>query len=170
MADTFAAIPDRNLFKASEVCEIASVQPYVLRSWELEFPSLGNARSAGAPRVYRRADVERVLRIKELVYVEGLTLSGARRRLEDEGPAANEGSSSRAVEAEARQKLDAVKQELRALLNLLGDAPQPRQQGAWPPAAQPTLLEFDVDANGSGGKASGNGGSGAGKKKGSRNR
>jgi DNA-binding transcriptional MerR regulator len=168
VADTFAAIPDRDLFKASEVCEIASVQPYVLRSWELEFPSLGTARSAGAPRVYRRADVERVLRIKGLVFVEGLTLAGARRRLEDEEPAANEGSGSPAVEAETRQKLDAVKQELRALLNLLGDAPQPRQQSAWPPAAQPTLLEFDVDANRSGGKASGNGRSAGGKRKPSR--
>ena len=169
MADTFSAIPDRDLFKASEVCEIASVHPYVLRSWELEFPSLGTARSAGAPRVYRRADVERVLRIKELVYVEGLTLSGARRRIEDEGPAVDAGAGAAVIGTETRQKLDAVKQELRALLNLLGDAPQPRQQGAWPPAAQPTLLEFDVDANRSGGKASGNGRSAGGKRKPSRN-
>jgi DNA-binding transcriptional MerR regulator len=169
VADTYAAIPDRDLFKASEVCEIASVQPYVLRSWELEFPSLGNARSAGAPRVYRRADVERVLRIKELVYVEGLTLSGARRRLEDEEPTADAGSRTPAVVTETRQKLDVVKQELRALLTLLGDAPPPRQQGAWPPAAQPTLLNFDLDANRSGGKASGNGRGAGGKKKPSRN-
>ena len=170
MADTFSAIPDRDLFKASEVCEIASVQPYVLRSWELEFPSLGTARSAGAPRVYRRADVERVLQIKELVYVEGLTLSGARRRIEDEGPAVDAGAGAAVIGTETRQKLDAVKQELRALLTLLGDAPPPRQQPAWPPAAQPTLLEFDVDANRSGGKASGNGRNAAGKKKGPRNR
>ena len=169
MADIFAAIPDRDLFKASEVCEIASVQPYVLRSWELEFPSLGTARSAGAPRVYRRADVERVLRIKELVYVEGLTLSGARRRLEDEGPAADAEAGATVLGIEARQKLDAVKQELRALLNLLGDAPPPRQQGAWPPAVQPTLLEFDVDATRRGGRSSGNGRSAGGKRKPSRN-
>jgi DNA-binding transcriptional MerR regulator len=169
VADTFAAIPDRDLFKASEVCEIASVQPYVLRSWELEFPSLGTARSAGAPRVYRRADVERVLRIKELVYVEGLTLSGARRRIEDEGPAADAGSGIPAVEVETRQKLDGIKQELRALLDLLGGAPPPRQQAVWPPAAQPTLLEFDVDASRSGGKTSGNGRRAGGKKRGSHN-
>src|SRR3954452_18863739 len=77
-------IPNRALFKAAEVCELAKVQPYVLRSWEAEFPELGVSKSAGAPRVYRRADVEQVLRIKHLLLVDGLTLAGARRRLEEE--------------------------------------------------------------------------------------
>src|SRR5271170_1174999 len=86
MADISAAIeiPKRALFKAAEVCDLAKVQPYVLRSWEAEFPDLGVAKSAGAARVYRRGDVEQVLRIKHLLLVEGLTLAGARRRLEDE--------------------------------------------------------------------------------------
>src|SRR5882724_3126098 len=86
MADISAEveIPNRALFKAAEVCDLAKVQPYVLRSWEAEFPALGVAKSAGAPRVYRRADVERVLRIKHLLLVEGLTLAGARRRIEEE--------------------------------------------------------------------------------------
>jgi len=57
-------IPKRALFKAAEVCELAKVQPYVLRSWEAEFPDLGVAKTAGAPRVYRRTDVEQVLRIR----------------------------------------------------------------------------------------------------------
>ena len=156
------------MFKASEVCEIASVQPYVLRSWELEFPSLGTARSAGSPRVYRRADVERVLRIKELVFVEGLTHAGARRRLEDEAPAADAASSPPAVEGETRQKLDGIKQELRALLSLLGEAAPAPREGAWPPPAQPTLLEFDLGAKRSSGKVSGNGRSGGRKEKGPR--
>jgi len=77
-------IPNRALFKAAEVCELAKVQPYVLRSWEAEFPHLGVAKSAGSPRVYRRADVEQVLRIKHLLLVEGLTLAGARRRLDEQ--------------------------------------------------------------------------------------
>ena len=53
-------IPKRALFKASEVCDLAKVQPYVLRSWEAEFPDLGVAKAAGGPRVYRRTDVEQV--------------------------------------------------------------------------------------------------------------
>jgi len=79
-------IPKRALFKASEVCEIAGVQPYVLRSWESEFPDLGLSKSGGGPRMYRRADVERVLHIKQLVFADGLTLAGVRRRIDDQAP------------------------------------------------------------------------------------
>ena len=80
-------IPNRSLFRQPEVCEIAQVQPYVLRSWEAEFPDLGVAKTEGGPRVYRRGDVERVLRIKHLLFVDGLTLAGARRKLQEEqGP------------------------------------------------------------------------------------
>jgi DNA-binding transcriptional MerR regulator len=81
-----AAIPNRAVFRSQEVCEIAEVQPYVLRTWEAEFPDLGMSKSAGAPRVYRRGDVERVLRLKHLLFVEGLTLAGARRQLSEEDP------------------------------------------------------------------------------------
>src|SRR4029077_3573549 len=80
-------IPSRSLFRQPEVCEIAKVQPYVLRSWEAEFQDLGVAKTQGGPRVYRKTDVERVLRIKPLLFVEGLTLAGARRKLLDERPA-----------------------------------------------------------------------------------
>jgi len=69
-------IPDRPAFKAAEVCEIARLQPYVLRSWESEFPDLGIARTPGGPRVYRKSDVERVLQIRQLVFHDGLTLAG----------------------------------------------------------------------------------------------
>ncbi len=79
-------IPNRSLFRQPEVCEIASIQPYVLRSWEAEFPDLGVVKAEGGARVYRRADVERVLRIKQLLYGEGLTLAGVRRKLTEERP------------------------------------------------------------------------------------
>jgi hypothetical protein len=71
MPDVEIEIPRRALFKAAEVCDLAKVQPYVLRSWEAEFPQLGVAKSDGAPRTYRREDVEQVLRIKHLLLVEG---------------------------------------------------------------------------------------------------
>jgi DNA-binding transcriptional MerR regulator len=86
VADTPVTIPDKPAFKASEVCELMQIQPYVLRSWESEFPDLGISKTPGGPRVYRRADVERVLRIRDLVFTEGLTLSGVRRRFEAENP------------------------------------------------------------------------------------
>jgi DNA-binding transcriptional MerR regulator len=80
-AVTNAAIPNRPVFRAQEVCELAQVQPYVLRSWEAEFPDLGVSKKSGDARVYRRADVERVLQLRHLLFVDGLTLAGARKRL-----------------------------------------------------------------------------------------
>ena len=73
------------LFKAADVCEMAQVQSYVLRSWEKEFPGIG-VQKADGQRLYRQSDIDQVLRIKQLVFTEGLTLSGARRRLEESAP------------------------------------------------------------------------------------
>jgi DNA-binding transcriptional MerR regulator len=114
-------IPNRALFKATEVCEILKVQPYVLRSWEAEFPELGIAKTAGAPRVYRRKDVEQVARIKHLLLVEGLTLAGARRKLEEE--TALVGADAPAIDEligrNARERLTTIKRGLRSILELL---------------------------------------------------
>src|SRR5881397_2084999 len=122
MADGFAQIdvPKRALFKAAEVCDLVKVQPYVLRSWEAEFPALGVAKTAGTPRVYRRADVEQVALIKHLLLVEGLTLAGARRRLEEEGtPVGADAPLDELIGQNARERITEVKRGLRALLELL---------------------------------------------------
>ncbi len=122
MADISAQveIPRRALFKAAEVCDIIKVQPYVLRSWEAEFPGLGVTKSAGVPRVYRRADVEQALRIKNLLLVDGLTLAGVRRKLEDEGaPFAGDAPLDELIGRNARERLADVKRGLRSLLDLL---------------------------------------------------
>lgn len=123
-------IPNRPLFKASEVCDLAKVQPYVLRSWEAEFKDLGVAKSGSAARVYRREDVERVLRIKHLLLIEGLTLAGVRRKLDEENEPALEldppvelAVAPRAPARMApgtRECIAGVKQGLRSLLDLLG--------------------------------------------------
>src|SRR5258706_15245261 len=116
-------IPNRSLFKASEVCDLVKVQPYVLRSWEAEFPGLGVAKTAGTPRVYRRSDVEQVARIKHLLLVEGLTLAGARRRLEEEGRPVGSGAAlEELIGQNARERLTAVKRGLRSILDLLSGA------------------------------------------------
>ena len=115
------AAPKLERLKAADVCQIAQVQPYVLRTWEAEFPDLGQV-TAGGPRIYGRADVERVLRIRDLVYVEGLTLSGARRRLEeskeDDGPVATAADFTR-VDDTTRARLQSVREGLQGLLALL---------------------------------------------------
>jgi DNA-binding transcriptional MerR regulator len=114
-------IPRRALFRAAEVCDLVKLQPYVLRSWEAEFPSLGIAKAAGSPRVYRRADVEQVVRIKHLLLVEGLTLAGARRRLEEESTpvAADMPVIDELIGRNARERLTEVKRGLRSILDLL---------------------------------------------------
>ena len=115
-------IPKRSLFKAADVCSIAGVQPYVLRSWEAEFPSLGRSKAGSGPRVYRRADVERVLEIKRLLYEDGLTLGAARRRLEGDQPAeavGEEAPRQEPLSRDARERIGEVKEGLRAILELL---------------------------------------------------
>jgi len=119
-----AEIPNRPVFRAQEVCEIAEVQPYVLRSWEAEFPDLGVAKSPASPRVYRRADVERVLRLKHLLFVDGLTLAGARRRLTEEGtPVTDErvddADVASMINEQARQTLHDLRRGLNWVLGVL---------------------------------------------------
>ena len=74
-------IPDKLFFRIGEVCEIAGLEPYVLRFWETEFPVLAPPKSKTGQRVYRKKDVETVLKIKELLYQRGYTIAGARKQL-----------------------------------------------------------------------------------------
>jgi DNA-binding transcriptional MerR regulator len=87
------------------------VQSYVLRSWEAEFPALGVSKAAGGPRIYRRTDVEQVVRIKHLLLVEGLTLAGARRKLEEDSTpvAADVPVIDELIGRHARERLTEVK-------------------------------------------------------------
>lgn len=115
------AAPKLERLKAADVCQLAQVQPYVLRSWEAEFPDLGQV-TAGGLRIYGRADVERVLRLRELVYVEGLTLAGARRRLEepvDDDLATSSVEEFLLVDEHTRSRLRSVRQGLQGVLTLL---------------------------------------------------
>lgn len=77
-------IPDKLFFKIGEVCEIVGVQAHVLRYWETEFPTLQPQKNRSGQRTYRRKDVEMALHIKELLYEEGFTIAGAKRKLSSE--------------------------------------------------------------------------------------
>jgi DNA-binding transcriptional MerR regulator len=116
--------PNRSVFRAQEVCELVQVQPYVLRSWEAEFPDLGVAKGPGSPRLYRRGDVEKVRRLKHLLFVDGLTLAGARRRLGEEGVVAPQEPIADAdvaamLDADARDRIREIKRGLQWLLDVL---------------------------------------------------
>lgn len=75
-------IPDRLYFRIGDVARICGVEPYVLRFWETQFPTLKPNKGGTGQRLYRRREVELALRIKQLVHSEGYTLAGARQALE----------------------------------------------------------------------------------------
>ena len=139
-------IPNRAAFKAAEVCAIAGLQPYVLRTWEAEFPDLGVAGSGQGPRVYRKADVEKVLKLKHLILVEGLTLAGARRKMTEANGAAggNEEPDAEALlpallSAEVKARIQEIRKGLASLLKMLSAEP-----GRKPEAEFTLLPEPDV--------------------------
>ena len=149
MAQAAAEPSKRTWLKAADVCDRAQVQPYVLRTWEMEFPDLGVVRNPGGPRLYRPSDLDRVLRIKQLVFGDGLTLAGARRKLEeerrpvDELPFDDEMAAPAGLNADARHRIVTVRDGLRALLGLLSGPHDSRATGAPPRAATPALVADD---------------------------
>ncbi len=80
-SDQQPPIPDKLYFKIGEVCEITGIKQHVLRYWESEFPILSPQRAKSRQRLYRRSDVENILRIKRLLKEEGMTISGAKKLL-----------------------------------------------------------------------------------------
>jgi len=74
-------IPDKNFFRIGEVSKILQVEPYVVRYWESEFKTVKPVRTSADQRLYRRKDVEELLMIRALLYEEGFTIAGARKRL-----------------------------------------------------------------------------------------
>jgi DNA-binding transcriptional MerR regulator len=107
---------------------MAQLQPYVLRSWEKEFPGIGVQKSAESPRLYRQSDVDQVLKIKQLVFGEGLTLAGARRRIDE--TTNTQGASDEdvaevldALASDARTRIAHVRDGLKSILQLLSSAP-----------------------------------------------
>lgn len=82
--ESTSRIPEKLFFRIGEVCDLIKVQPHVLRYWETEFPMLAPQKNRAGQRVYRRKDVEMVLRIRDLLYEEKFTIAGAKKRLLDE--------------------------------------------------------------------------------------
>ena len=131
MAQAAEAMPDRRFFRAAEVCELAGVPPYVLKSWELEFPALAGEQAAGGARVYSRGQVELIMQIKQLVFDEGLTLGAARReidRLQETSPRLSlvDPPPAEPPEVDIPAQVVALEQALRDVLQMLesdaGDA------------------------------------------------
>ena len=111
-------IPDKLYFKIGEVASLLAVKTHVLRYWETEFKALQPVKSRTNQRLYRRKDVETALLIKDLLYRQGFTIAGARKKLRQENPTE--------VLAESRQVspddlLKEIRDDLQRLRTMLVD-------------------------------------------------
>ncbi len=119
--DELPPIPAKRYFTIGEVSELCGVKPHVLRYWEQEFTQLKPVKRRGNRRYYQHHEVLLVRRIRELLYSQGFTISGARNRLD-------ESLGHGAAPAEASQlTMEQLKQELHSILDLLGGARSPEK-------------------------------------------
>lgn len=126
---------ERELYKPADACRMAEVAPYVLRYWETEFPALSEGREKGNARLYTARDVQIIARIRQLLYDEGFTVAGAKKRLEaeiQEGRFDGEkpGTGKAAVKAEANVEAPAPRP--------VAVPPPPTPPPASPPAKAPS--------------------------------
>jgi len=122
--DSLPPIPAKRYFTIGEVSELCGVKPHVLRYWEQEFTQLRPVKRRGNRRYYQHHEVLLIRRIRELLYEQGFTISGARNRLDENLSAASarsttpSGASARAVEARG-VNVTALKQELKNVIEIL---------------------------------------------------
>jgi DNA-binding transcriptional MerR regulator len=120
--DKIPSIPDRMYFRIGDVAEIAGVQPYVLRFWEKEFDFLAPIKNASGQRLYRKGDVESVLLIKRLLYLERYSIEGAKKRIKELRKQGSLGSAKKERAVLDDFKLECIqkaKEDLRALIELV---------------------------------------------------
>ena len=111
-------IPDKLYFRIGEVATLCRLPAYVLRFWESEFPQLKPVKSSTGQRMYRRRDVESVLRIKQLLYEQGFTIVGARQQLRSEMKT-DKGQAAIPFPTQSSAEIQHIRQGLREILNLL---------------------------------------------------
>jgi len=115
---TRVELPNKLYFKIGEAARLVGVKPYVLRYWETEFSILRPGKTPSRHRLYRRRDVELLLEIKKLLYQEGYTIAGAKKRLKDLHK--DDAASRRSVSPTLyRDVLSRLKQDLVSLSRLL---------------------------------------------------
>ncbi len=116
-------IPDRLYFRIGEVAELCDLPAYVLRFWETEFPQLKPTKGSTGQRMYRRSDVEYVLRVKTLLYEEGFTIAGAREQLKSEAKGAKKQAPLLFAVKPPNDELKRVRQGLQEILGILKKSP-----------------------------------------------
>lgn len=131
---TQTSLPNKLYFRIGEVAKIVGVKPYVLRYWETEFTILRPGKTPSHHRLYRRRDVETLLEIKKLLYEEGFTIAGAKKKLKDnELTGEIESPSLSTIEGSAFSQpcthlplLRSIREDLRTLHAMLSSAKSAR--------------------------------------------
>jgi DNA-binding transcriptional MerR regulator len=123
-ADVF--IPDKLYFRIGEVSKLTHTKAYVLRYWETEFPMLRPTKSSTGHRLYRRRDVETVLEIRRLLYTQGFTIEGARKKLGEEAGPGRGNSKQKPLFSPAEERpavershLRSIRHQLQGILTIL---------------------------------------------------
>jgi DNA-binding transcriptional MerR regulator len=111
-------IPEKLYFRIGEVASLCRLPAYVLRFWESEFPQLKPVKSSTGQRMYRKRDVENVLRIKQLLYEQGFTIVGARQQLRSESKT-DKGQAAIPFPTQSPSELQNIRQGLREILKML---------------------------------------------------
>jgi len=111
-------IPDKLYFRIGEVASLCHLPAYVLRFWESEFPQLKPVKGSTGQRMYRKRDVESVLRIKQLLYEQGFTISGARQQMRAENKS-DKTQSAIPFPSQSAPELQHIRRGLREILDLL---------------------------------------------------
>ena len=109
-------IPDKAYFRIGEVSRILSVEPYVVRYWESEFKSVRPIRTKSYQRLYRRKDVQELLKIRTLLYKEKYTIAGAKKKL-----AQDRNASAAVLPDEYLKVINDIKKELEEIRGMIGD-------------------------------------------------
>jgi DNA-binding transcriptional MerR regulator len=112
-------LPEKIYFKIGEVSEIVGVEPYVLRYWETEFDLLKPSKAPSKHRLYKKRDVELLLDIKRLLYTEGFTIEGARKKLREVKKEEKDQLKLPLAEQKYKSALIKVKKDLEALRKLM---------------------------------------------------
>jgi DNA-binding transcriptional MerR regulator len=112
-------LPDKIYFKIGEVSEIVGVEPYVLRYWETEFDLLKPSKAPSRHRLYKKKDVELLLNIKRLLYSEGFTIEGARKKLKETKREEKDQLKLPLSDQKYRTALAKIKKDLQSLRKML---------------------------------------------------
>jgi DNA-binding transcriptional MerR regulator len=118
--EVLQALSEKTYYRIGEVAKITRIKPYVLRFWETEFNMISPSKSRSKQRMYRKKDIETILLIKHLLYKEGFTIKGARRRLVELGRIERDASTDPTPSAFA--ELREIRIELEQLRDLLAAA------------------------------------------------